>query len=251
MLDRLVNALKVTLWGGLSLFWFAPLIPLIAIVPEMAQHVAEIQLGMFDSKEAFAAQADSGERWFYAYFKIAGLFLAILAAARFIGGAGQRWWDLRTVAWRPFLFALLLNVAATLGGLAITNAFAGEVPLVLNYSYQIATLPLLIYLVGPLWGDRSMTLRRAYTEGWLAVILAGGLSLLAWVPAQWLHQANHTWAMGQNDMVVWALMIWDSLLVGMMAVWMGAALAVGYWLGRPPVSPGVRNEPDGSAGMPA
>lgn len=238
---RIASGLKVTFLGGLSLFWLAPIIPLISIIPEFAQHVAEIRLGMFDSKDAFNAEAMSEERWFFAYFKIAGLLIAVLAAARFLGGAGRHWWDLRTIAWKQFLIALALNIAVTLVGVGIEKATDAGVPAAASIAFQIATLPLLIYLVGPLYGDRDMTLRKAYTVGWIATAMAALFSLLAWGPAQLLHQYNHTLAMGQNDAVVWALMVWDSLLVGLMACWMGAALAAGYWLGRPP-EPGALGE---------
>ena len=236
---RLFDGLRVTVFGGLSLFWLAPVIPMIAIAPEFAQHVAEIDLGMFASKEAFNAQANSDQRWAFAYFKIAGLLIAMLAAARFVGGARKRWWDPRTIAWKQFLIALVLNIGATVMGAQISIFYDESPPALLFYGYQLATLPLMIYLVGPLFGDRTMTLRRAYTTGWVAVILAALYSLITWGPAQLLHQYNHTWAMGQSDAVVWALMVFDSLLVGAMACWMGAALAAGYWLGRPP---GQRDE---------
>lgn len=231
---RLLNGLRVTFLGGLSLFWLAPIIPLIVIVPEFVQHVAEINMGMFASEDAFNALANDPQRWAVGYAKAAGVLLSALAAARFIGGAGKRWWDLRTIAWKQFLIALALNIGVAIIGYLIQQAMGGEVPLALYYAFQIATLPLLIYLVGPLWGDTRMTLRRAYTIGWIATLFAAFLSLIAWGPAQLLHQYNHTLAMGQSDAVVWALMVWDSLLVGLMSCWMGAALAAGYWLGRPP-----------------
>ncbi|MBX7459065.1 hypothetical protein K3152_12465 [Qipengyuania sp. 1NDH17] len=251
MLGRLANGLRVTFLGGLSLFWLAPLIPLIVIVPEFVQHIAEIDLGMFGSKDAFNALANDPMRWAFGYFKVAGVILATLAAARFIGGAGKRWWDLRTIAWKQFLIALALNIGSGLVGYAIKEAMDGDVPLVLDYGFQIATLPLLIYLVGPLWGDTSMTLRRAYTVGWIATLFAAFLSMLAFAPAQMLHEYNHTLAMGQSDAVVWGLMVWDSLLVGLMCCWMGAGLAAGYWLGRPPVLDSQVNMAETPEGQPA
>ena len=234
ILARLVDGLRITFLGGLSLFWLAPIIPLIAILPELAQHAAEIRLGMFESSEAFAASAQAPTRWLFAYFKIAGLFVAILAAARYLGGAKKRWWDPRGIAWKRFLIALAINIAFSLGHVGLQQAFGGRTPLAIDVAYQIAGLPLFIYLIGPLYGDTTMTLRRAYTLGWVMAALAGALSLLAWGPTQLLHERNHVWAFGQSEPVIWLLMILDSLLVGLMACWLGAALAAGYWLGRPP-----------------
>ena len=243
---RIGDALKVTFLGGLSIFRFAPIIPLLVMVPEFVQHVYEIQSGMFVSKAAFNAEAMSDTRWLFGYAKIAGLVLAIFAAARFIGGAGTRWWDLRTIAWRAFLIALAVNVAATMLFEVLAGSSAQDLPLAITFVVQIVLLPLLVYLLGPLFGDRTMTLRRSYTVGWLAALLIGLLVMLAFAPAQWVHGTNHTLAMGRPDLIVWALMVWDTLLVGVMACWMGAALAAGYWLGRPP-KPGEQRESPNAA----
>ena len=243
VIGRLLAGLKTTIWGGISLLWLAPIIPLIAILPEFAQHVAEVQLGMFESEEAFAAQAMSAERWLFAYFKIAGLFIAILAAARYWGGARKLWWDLRGVAWKQLLIALALNIAVTAIGLAIAHAFDHDVPVAINILYQIAILPLLIYFFGPLIGDRTMTLRRAYTYGWFAALLAGAYALVTFGPAQLLHQYNHDLALGQGEVIVWMLMVFDSVLVGLMACWLGTALAAGYWLGLVPGGDSADGQP--------
>ena len=40
---------------GLSLFWLAPAVMGLVVIPEFLQHVVEIRLGMFDSREAFDA----------------------------------------------------------------------------------------------------------------------------------------------------------------------------------------------------
>ena len=236
VLARLASGMRVVFLDGLSIFRLAPIIPLLVIVPEFIQHVYEIQAGMFENKGAFNALAQSDTRWLFGYLKIAGLLLAVLAAARFIGGAGKRWWDPRTVAWKQFGIALAVNIAATLLVMAAEEVSGGELPMALDIALQIALLPLVIYLVGPLFGDTSMTLRRAYSVGWAASAMLVLYMLVSWGPAQLLHQYNHTLAMGQSDALVWALMVWDTLLVGIMACWMGASIAAGYWLGRPPVT---------------
>lgn len=68
--------------GGLTLV-AAPAIVALIVVPEFAQHVAEIQLGMFESKEAFKALSNDPTRWAFGYVKVAGVVLATLATARF------------------------------------------------------------------------------------------------------------------------------------------------------------------------
>lgn len=223
------------LWLGvirdaLGLFRLAPLIPLIAILPEFVQHVWEVNAGMFASKAAFNALAMDPERWQFGYFKIAGLVLAMLAAARFWAAkpAGQRFFDPHAVAWKAFGLALLINGVATaltyLAGQAVPAQFKQATDLAL----MVVTLPLLPLLVAPVLGIGDFTLRRAYTAGWW-IALRTALVVAAWyAPLQWLHGFDHKLALGQPEMLVWALMIWDSLIVGLMACVMGTGLHHGF-----------------------
>ena len=233
--------------GGTSLFWLAPIIPLIAIVPEFVQHVAEIQLGMFESREAFSALANDETRWMFGFAKIAGLFIAILAAARYWGGLRESWWDLRNIAWKPFLIAVVLQIA--LAGLlaGLEQVVPASIKDVVDLAIMILTLPLLVYLVGPILGDHTMTLKRAYSSGWLKAIAIGVFGFLAFWPAQQLHGLNHEWAFGAAAWQVWALMIWDTLLVGLMACWMGSALAAGYLFGEDAEDHGSMPAPEPAA----
>ena len=225
--------LKTTFIGGSRLFVLAPLIPLIAILPEFAQHIVEIKLGMFASKAAFNALAMDPTRWAFGYAKIAGLMLAIFAAARYWGGVRERWWDLRTVAWKPFLIALAGNAALTVAMFLIGSRLSTSAKPVFDAVATIATLPFLVWLIGPLLGDRTMTLRRAYTGGWGRLLLIALLAVTAFLPASILHQWDHRWALGAPQAAVWALMAWDAVVVGLIACWTGAALGAGYRGSRP------------------
>lgn len=217
-----------TLRDGVRLWWLAPIIPLISAIPEFAQHVAEIDMGMFASKEAFNALGNDPQRWAFGYFKIAGLVLAMFAAARF-WAVGKRWWDPRTIAWKPFLIGLGLNAIVTLILLPLDIAQED------NMAYQIAsavitvvTLPLLVLMIGGLLGDREATLAGVYRSGWLKAIMIGLLFFGVMLGLQPLHQLNHTLAFGQPAWMVWALMVWDSVLVGTMAALAGTAFHHGY-----------------------
>lgn len=228
---NVAGGLRTTFAGGISLFWLAPIIPLIAILPEFVQHVAEIRLGMFESREAFSALANTDTRWAFGYAKIAGLTLAIFAAARYWGGSNQRWWDLRKIAWKPFLIAVGLQIVAGLVVTGVEQVLPQDQGEIASLVVSVLTLPLTVYLIGPLLNDPTMTLKRAYTSGWIKALAIGAFVFLAFWPAQQLHQLNHEWALGAPSWQVWALMIWDSLLVGLMACLMGSALAAGYLFG--------------------
>lgn len=68
---------------GVSMIWLAPAALALVVIPEFAQHVVEVRLGMFDSVEAARSIQNDPTRWAFGYVKIAGLVLTFLAAARF------------------------------------------------------------------------------------------------------------------------------------------------------------------------
>ncbi len=208
----------------------APLLIGIAVVPELAQHVAEISLGMFDSREAFRAAAFDPLRWAFAYPKVIGFVLAILAVARF--------WALGSVR------AALLVPPATLLRVAIAAGLTvvAELPFtwlksltdsaLLDGAITAASMlvqgGLLVLVLAALLDDRSVGIRAAFTERLPTALLVVVLSAAAFVPAQAAHTGHHLAALGQPEALVWALMIWDSLWVGLMAALIGSALFVAY-----------------------
>ena len=226
------SAVSVYRLGGLT--WLAaPAILAIAVLPELAQHMAEIHLGMFDSKDAARAAANDPLRWAFGYLKIAGLVIAILATARF--------WAFRSV--RKALLIAPANLLRLL--LAIGLTLVAELPFgwlkemsssdaldgLLTAASVLVQAGLLVYLVGALLDDPSNGLRRAYSDRCPTALLITLLVAIAFLPCQALHIANHVAAVGRHPLLVWALMIFDSLLVGLMAALIGSALFVGYRAG--------------------
>ena len=235
--SRLGSMLRGTGWAIVSTYrravrmWLvAPAIVAIAVVPEFAQHVAEIHLGMFESREAFKALSNDPLRWTFGYAKVAGLILAMLATVRFLAFGSMR----QALLIRP---ANLLRLAFAMG-----LTFIAELPFqwlreasasilldgILTAVSVVLQAGLLVYVVGTLIDDRSNSLRVAFGERWPTAILMTLLAAVAFLPAQALHTGNHLAAMGQHPLIVWPIMLFDSLLVGMIATLVGAALYTAY-----------------------
>ena len=215
---------------GISMLWVAPLVLALVVVPEFLQHVAEINLGMFDNRESARAAAEHPLRWAFGYAKIAGLVLTVLAAARFwwMRKHGGRWWDLRTIAWGRFLLGSLLFGGLPLLAELLEPLVGTTAKDVATWLVTFATLPFALLMVAGLFGDRQPSLRQMWTRGWPALLILCVLLPLAFAPAQILHGYNHRWAFGADPIIVWALMIIDSLVVGLLAGLTGTALYLGY-----------------------
>ena len=225
------------------MFWIAPAIVAIAVLPELVQHGAEMKLGMFASKEAFRALANDPTRWAFGYAKIAGLWLGILLTVRFL--ASENWRGVFRMPLRD-LGRLVLAIGTTLlvdealkrAGQAVGAATAfGALSAFLQAG-------LTLYVVAIVASERTIDLRGAFWRFLPTSLLLTLLMAVAFVPAQALHTANHLLAMGRPMGVVGAIMLFDSLLVGLMATLIGSAMFVAVraaptWQGwtRRPVSP--------------
>lgn len=228
-LGRELRRFLVCLCDGVSLFWLAPAIPLLAAVFEFAQHVVEIRIGLLASRDSFDALAFDPQRMAFGYPKIAAVWLSMLLASRVWANraAGRAWWSFATVAWRPFCLGLALTLILSipmLPGLGLPPAIYLAVSLVT----LLATIPVMVLVMAGLLGDRDATLAGVFRHGWGKGLRIFAFAMLAAVPLQILHQADHVWAFGKAAPVVWALMTFDALLVGAMAAIVGTAVHHGY-----------------------
>lgn len=234
--------------GGRA-FVVAPVLVAIAVVPEFVQHVAEIRLGMFDSLADARALANDPTRWRFGYAKLAGFGLSILLVARFWATGSVR----RAVLMPPLALVRLLLAFAVLMGVgwafeqlvARTDSTPAWLAVsIVSWSLQMG---LTVWLVAALVEDDETSVTTAFTRRLPSALLLTLLLAAAFFPAQIVHGLNHKFALGQPDAVVWALMVWDSAVVGLIAALTGSALWVGYasgaswqgWgVGRQPAVPG-------------
>lgn len=225
MIRALAERFLSTARDGIAIWWLAPIIPALVVVPEFAQHIAEIQLGMFESREQAKLASEDPTRWIFGYFKIAGLVLAFLATIRFWGARsfGHAWWDLRQVAWVPLLIAVALIVATSFPGTLAEPYIGAEQAGYIDIAFALATLPLFPMLVRALAGDGETSLKHVFRTGWFAAIRMVIFAAVFWVPLQWLHGELHSWSIGASVSLVWVMMIIDSLVVGLLATYAGTA----------------------------
>ena len=207
------------------MFWVAPAIVAVAVLPELLQHAAEMKIGMFTSREAFRALADDPTRWFFAYGKIAGLWLGILLTVRFLAIGG--WKGMFRIPFGNVVRILLAAGATVLVDEALKRA--GEVAgAAIAFGVVSAFLQagLTLYVVALVAREDTIDLRGAFWRFLPTSFLLVLLMAVAFVPAQALHMGNHLVAMGQPMPVVAAIMLFDSLLVGLMATLIGSAMIV-------------------------
>jgi len=230
ILRTILSAVAQYLTLSVSLFWVGPIVVALVVVPEFAQHVAEIHLGMFDSVAAAKLAGNDPLRWAFGYAKIAGLVLTFIASARFwwCRAHGGRWYDIRRLAWVRLVIGFVLFMAIGSIGELFALIADRKAPVAVSIVFSLLSLPFLFVMLAGLFGDRVTPMKALIAKSWPWLLLLALLLPLLFAPLSWLHGMNHKWALGAPDAMVWALMIVDSLVVGLMASSVGAALFVAY-----------------------
>ena len=207
----------------------APAIVAIAILPELAQHVVEISLGMFASMADFRAHSADPLRMGFGYAKVAGLLIAVLLTARFWAlGSLRAALSIGAMTILRVGLAVALTTIAAFAIEALEARVASPIAVLLSIVSILLQAGLTLYAVGALLEDRSMTLAQVFGRYWPTAILMTILLAAAFGPAQALHMANHKLAIGQSAIIVWGLMAFDGVFVGLFAALLGAALYVGH-----------------------
>jgi hypothetical protein len=213
--------------GGES-FRRAPALVALAVVPQFAQHAWEIEAGMFASVDAFRALQMDPTRWIFGYAKVAGLLAGIVLIARFWAKGSVR----RAILVPPSdLLRVGLVFGATVAVDLLCKRLGEHIPM-LDFTATAANMVLqfglTFLLVAALLGDRETSLREALLQRWVATLFLVALAAAAFGPASVLHKATHTLAFGAPEAMVWAVMAVDSLIVGLLAALVGAALQIGH-----------------------
>ncbi|MXP14949.1 hypothetical protein GRI44_09345 [Altererythrobacter confluentis] len=221
-------------WGGLkytyreswAFLWACPLLALIPVLAEFAQHAAEMHLGMYASLEAAQAAEDDPLRMAFGFIKTFALSLPGYWVIRYLAGnrdtQAARSFDRRSVTlyavvmlFNSALVAIQLFVLPRSGAALIAGMVGGLLitPLLLRW---FVAAPLGIF-ISPAASARVMLPQ---------VPFAIAFSLAVMLPLMVPHYALGAAAIFAPAYVLkWAILIADSLLVG----WMAAAMMAGSW----------------------
>lgn len=214
-----------------AVLFAATTIVLIAFLGELLQHVAEIQLGMFATREAFVTLQGSFGRLAFGVIKVSALLVTVAWSARWLaarhrdtrpGLDGQTDW-LRLIVLSGLSVAALLLVLLA----PISN---GRVRIAALALVVVASMPASRLAMDALFGQPRQTWRQAVRRRPMPALI----DMIAVLPVpllMFLHFKNHSLAFGAPPATVWALMVWDAALVAVLAVLLGALTYRSY---RPP-----------------
>ena len=214
-----------------AVLFTATTIVLIAFLGELLQHVAEIQLGMFATREAFVARQSSFGRLAFGAIKVSALLITIAWTARWLASRhrdSRPGLDGPTDWFRLIVFSAIS--VATLLLVLFAPILQGRLRLVALGVFVVANIPVSRIAMDALFAQPRQTWRQAVRRRPRPALSEMVVILL--VPLlMFLHFKNHSLAFGAPSAIVWALMVWDAVLVAVLAVMLGAFTYRSY---RPP-----------------
>ncbi len=223
-----------------SAWAFALVCPILFMIPvlfEFAQHVIEINAGMYSSKEGALAAADDPARMTWGFIKTIAISLPTYWFYRFVVGERNasyaRHMDARAIIlWGSVFLVLVVGLSwLSLFGppLGQVLGLEGRAESMAKITLAVAQTFVGIYLtvwlvalsqgnaaVGPIQSARIM---QGYFWHTVGLMIAGILPLMA------LHYAG-LFAIGRSEPIVWLMMTFDSVVVGFLALTMLGANAV-------------------------
>jgi hypothetical protein len=214
-----------------------PLLFLIPVVAEFAQHVVEVQGGLYVSLDGARAAENDPDRLLFGFWKTLAISLPTYWLYRYVvsgrDAAYARTFEPRAVMlWLAIFLPLVAGTSwLSLYGPSMTALFGleGTAATALKVASGLLQTAVGIYLtawfvawsqgnaaIGPRASFRVM---RGFFWRTLALFLAGTIPLMV------LHYGSLV-AIGQPEALVWAIMAVDSVVVGFLALTMVAANAI-------------------------
>lgn len=199
----------------------APLLFLIPVVGEFAQHVVEIEIGMYQSSDKFKQLSMDPNRFAIGVVKLLLLFVPLYYYGRYLAFKGDksRYHDFSWTSVAPFLPVFVFNagLSVLLLGMTVWNPDS-----VWSLVIRVLTFLLTIYLT--YWmvtqalnvdrGSWSTSFSRINGHFWRVV----GYMLAASLPLMIVHYAVGYLAIGMEGFKLWLTLILDSLVVGLLAL---------------------------------
>jgi hypothetical protein len=227
--------IKTTYRDSWKVAWAFPLLFALPAAAELAQHIAEYEIGMFTGMQGMKAAADNGWRMGFGMVKLLSLFLLgywVSRALALLHGAQLRVSGDRDSA------RLFVGVLAWSIGTGMLQLFGGDLiaPFVPNpkaliavgAAFGVALLVCDMYLnvwkVGASLGNARLTpaasFRIMHGNFWWSL----GYFAIMSLPALALHYALNFLAVGRPPLASWTLLGVDALTVGYLGIVLVASI---------------------------
>jgi hypothetical protein len=209
-----------------------PLLFALPAAAEVAQHIAEFQVGMYTSLQGMQAAEDNAWRMGFGIVKVLSLFLLIYWGSRALADLREARLRVAGDARSAQLFAGVIawslgtGLLQLFGGGLIAPFATGRAAMIIGAVFALALLVFDIYLtawkVGAALGNERLTFIASFRimngNFWWSL----GYFVLMFLPLMVIHYALNFLAVGRPVFQLWAILGFDALVVGYLGIVMVA-----------------------------
>ncbi len=220
------TALKASYGGSIAFLIACPLLALIPVACELLQHAVEVHIGMYDSIAAAKAVEHHPLRMAFGMLKIAALTVPIYWVTRFLPRRDARF----AATFDPLavrLFATFLVFALAFEAIQLLVMPKSVWPMAAMFVVgEIGTILILAWAVAVALGNRAIGIRASIAIMVRHIPWTFALAMVAIIPLMIPHYAFAAIAITGPKILLWPILIVDSLLVGGITAVMAAS---GYY----------------------
>ncbi|HAD18729.1 MAG TPA: hypothetical protein DCF81_17935 [Erythrobacter sp.] len=202
---------------------------------EFAQHVVEVRIGMFESRDMARLRNDNGLRMAFGWIKMTSIYVGAFFVIRHFASQreGRVLAPLGTAALRflPYvLYALVVFAAMFYARALVPEVHVTALRSALGLGQLLIEPLLMTWVVAAATDGRvANPLVSARRLGWLYG-LALPLYILTRLPFSLLHQQLNRLSIGEAGIQLWGLLALDSLVVGLIvAISPSAMVRIAHW----------------------
>lgn len=209
-----------------------PLVIAVVIAAEFSQHIAEINLGMYDSMEQARTAANAPQRMLAGHLKVLTLMLLGYGVTRFLAFGNDarkalRWEQpavrlfAKVLAFELIWILIGLDGGPLLRAAGVEALLAGRITGVLAvFGFVLGGFLIPWKMAAPL-GNEAISFVRSMRLSWRHIPFALVFGLVPALPVMALHYALFFGAVGRPIEVIWATALLDAAVVG----YLGALLS--------------------------
>jgi hypothetical protein len=235
--------LRALAWSYKKSLAFAIQCPLLFLIPvavEFAQHAGEIHIGLYKSLEKAQNLAQSPTRWGLGHLKVIAFLLYSYCAVRFVGFNDDAREAKRrdASALKPFRKVLLLDLliiitildgSFVLQNIGMSARNAGYASSALQIGLTLLTPGFATWSAAAALGNSEITIRRSFALSRGAWLWCLAMYFISLIPPLAIHFLIFSLAIGNSSFAIWSSMSIDSLLSGYLGV---LSPVVGYVMAR-------------------
>ena len=211
---------------GMAFLIACPLLALIPVLAEFAQHVIEMQLGMYNGIDGAKAADGDPLRMQFGFVKVLALLFMGYPIIRFLAGGRDKAAAYQLEPRALALFAVPLTIQLAITAFDLFSPQVSTTYSMVSFVVMMLVTPFLLRWMTAAPLGIWISPARSAREMWPAWLWALAFGIVAMLPLMLIHYALGLGAIFAPDWAKWPMLVIDSFIVA----WLSATMVASEWV---------------------